>query len=161
MQKPDKKIIHNDYLLNKNKYLYYAMSWGQDRNAAEDIIHSVYLNLMKKKCLPQDITLYIYRSIRHKIIDMHRRQTTEKQLHDNMPGYDPHLQATEHEHLNYHLMKLNDKYRECLVLKTFHAMTFASIAELLKESPNTISSRYRRALNIIRENLKKEQNNDS
>ena len=52
------------------------------------------------------------------------------------------------------MQTLNEKERKIINLRHADGMSFKEIAETFNESINTIKSRYRRTLSILRENIK-------
>jgi RNA polymerase sigma-70 factor, ECF subfamily len=140
------EVIRRFYELNRDELYTYAVSLTRDADAAEDVIHTVFCNLLKRNSAPREMRSYALRCVRNAATDLVRRNGRER--HRNFvytsPGEapDPHLQAE----MDDALQRLSGDERECIVLKVYTGLTFKEIAALRRVSINTAASWYRRGL---------------
>ncbi|MYL51319.1 sigma-70 family RNA polymerase sigma factor [Halobacillus litoralis] len=71
------------------------------------------------------------------------------------------LQQDEDETLLAHVLKLEDKYREIIILYYFEEFDINELANVLNTSPNTIKTRLRRARQLLQERLTSEGSSQS
>jgi RNA polymerase sigma-70 factor (ECF subfamily) len=141
--------------------LAYACSFVVDVAAGEDVLHQVFLRLLQKNTPVPDVPLaYLYRSVRNAALNA-RRDGQRELAHD--------FAASEHGVLFEHrdggnreaalalqsaLFALPEEQREVVVLRIWSGMTFDEVAALTGVPLNTAASRYRYALETLREQLK-------
>jgi RNA polymerase sigma-70 factor, ECF subfamily len=148
------------YIENKSKLFNYAVSLVSNKATAEDVVHSVFKKMLEKDIKPQNLKAYIYRSIKNEIIDIWRKpqlfyeEELVFELKDEKDTKDNDLA----EYVQYSLNKLDAKDKDIIILKIYNDMTFKEIAEVLDESINTISSRYRRGLEKLKKYIDGENN---
>ncbi|MFP3904015.1 MAG: RNA polymerase sigma factor [Armatimonadota bacterium] len=117
---------------------------------AEDLLVEVFLSLMargRKLTRIDNLLAYLLKIARHKAAQLYFSQD-HLRLHDpDVQVVDPRAATAEsraratsvHKALN----ELPVEQCEVIVLKVWHQMTFAEIAEALHIPPNTAASRYR------------------
>ncbi|MFG6150482.1 sigma-70 family RNA polymerase sigma factor [Halobacillus sp. B23F22_1] len=66
------------------------------------------------------------------------------------------LNKSEDEELLEHILTLEDKYREVIVLYYFEEFDVKELAEMLNVSPNTVKTRLRRGRQLLQEQLASE-----
>ena len=144
--------IEKFYIEYKDRLFGYAVSMVSNRTVAEDVVHSVFRKILNKGKIPENLKAYIYRSIRNEVIDIWRkpRFLSQEEIIFEEGYYENNDKAEE---TNYYLKRLELKEKEIIILKIYNDMTFAEIAEVLKESINTVSSRYRRGLEKLRKDM--------
>jgi RNA polymerase sigma-70 factor (ECF subfamily) len=127
---------------------------------AQDALSETFLNLAR-----QDLRrirhprAYLLTSARRQALLMLRRRRREtpadpadfqffeaKTLNQDKLLFAQHIEAA--------LLTLPIEQREVIVLKVYEGMTFAEIAKITKMRPNTVASRYRYAIEKLREMLK-------
>lgn len=104
---------------------------------------------------------WFFRILRNKCLDVLRRrkQRTMASLEFEPAGpgsFDPAVQATESEalvHLRATLESLPSDQREILLLRDYHDLTYAEIAETLNIPTGTVMSRLHRARLALREKM--------
>ncbi len=97
----------------------------------------------------------VFATIRRRAIDLARRNDRRKQREQNASGWfasanEPPLDAE----LEHAVKALPPNLREVVVLKVWSGLTFQQVANTLGIPPNTAASRYRYALDHLREVLK-------
>jgi RNA polymerase sigma-70 factor, ECF subfamily len=132
----------------------------------KDILQEIFVRLAKSPHLLDGVAAqrsYLFRMAHRLVIDRHRRDQS-RQHYDN-------LASQEHESiarpepladdalwiqkvLASSLDTLPSEQRAVVVLKVWEEMTFAEIADVLEISANTASSRYRYALDKLRDELR-------
>jgi RNA polymerase sigma-70 factor, ECF subfamily len=135
--------------------LAYAVSLLQDRAASEDILHQVFLRLLRGPVAITGPPLhYLYRAIRNTALNYQRQRAREVALAPNghwlesPPGMEEIGLA-----LQSALQELPDEQREIIVLRVWGQMTFEEAAGTLGIPANTAASRYRYGLARLKERL--------
>lgn len=148
------------YRAFRTRLFQYALSLTRSRMDAEDVVHDVFVGLAKQAGegrLPRDLGAYLYVSVRNRSLDRLRR-TRERPVEDAdlelavASAGDTErigLQRT----LNRALLALPPEQAEVVVLRTWHDLAFAAIAELQGVSINTTLSRYQYGLSKLRKEL--------
>ncbi len=138
-----------------------ALSVTRNAAEAEDAVHDAIARISKNGLEARsDPTAYIFQSVRNAALDKLRRRQTRVQKQDfifiehetrdqEMAGQ--RLADTEMRTLlREEIERLEDPYREVVVMKTISGLTFDQIARALDEPLSTVSSRYFRALKRLR-----------
>jgi RNA polymerase sigma-70 factor (ECF subfamily) len=128
-----------------------------DAAEAEDAVHDVFVALSRGRerlRYVEDIDAYVFASLRHAIaarIDRRRveRRHWERIVSVPVPARHSSEPADEGE-IAAALASLPSEQREVVVMKIDGGLTFAQIAQVLGISPNTAASRYRYALEKLR-----------
>jgi RNA polymerase sigma-70 factor (ECF subfamily) len=144
-----------------------ALAWVYDRYApalyrmlqtlltvpadAEDALQNVFVKLATGRIgRVRDLKSYLFVAARHEAYSLLRKQQRESALpaaEELVTGSDqstsPHDWATL-------LARLPLEQREVIALKVWEEMTFAQIAKIVNVSPNTVMSRYRYAIEHLR-----------
>ena len=136
-----------------------------DHAAAEDALQRVFcaaLTLPKKRIIEiEDLTAYLAAAIRNDALnqqrDSARRFSRERasQRDSSATGWTdtPDANSNPDPDLARALDALSESDREIIVLKHTASLTFEQIALVLELNRNTIASRYRAALDRLRQNL--------
>jgi RNA polymerase sigma-70 factor (ECF subfamily) len=149
-----------------------ALSVTRSADRAEDAVHDAFARLCRATALPQgDPVAYAYAAVRNAAIDITRRRTElpvdwAEQGSANGNGragrasilaagpVDDELMAAESQELARQAVdELPDIQREVLVMKLYAGLTFDQIGQALGEPLSTVASRYRRALDRLKEVL--------
>jgi len=128
---------------------------------AEDAVHSAFVRLARLAAPPRDLKLYAFRAVRNAAIDLARgRDRRAERLLDGVDLLDgepltvgPAMQDESLAAAETALARLDDRSREVVELHLHGELTFQEIAALCGEPLPTVASRYRRALDKIRESL--------
>lgn len=138
----------------------YALSLIRSRMEAEDVVHDVFVSLARQVSggrTPRELSPYLYVSVRNRCVDRMRRKP-ELPLDDVdldlvvAPSGDEERIALGRV-LNRALLALPTEQAEVVVLRTWHDLPFAAIAELQGTSVNTALSRYQYGLSKLRKEL--------
>ncbi len=143
------------------KDFHYLLVLVGDRTEAEDALHAVFLELVGRPEVltgvhsPRTYLLtmarnWVFRS-RQRVARQHaaeRKAGEARLLKANDPGA---FDAEDTAQLEKAIMTLPEEQREVFVLKAFERLTFREIAAVMGISENTAASRYRYALEKLRE----------
>jgi RNA polymerase sigma-70 factor, ECF subfamily len=130
----------------------YARSLVTDAAAAEDAVHQVFLKMIASHAdLPHEPRPYLFRAVRNACLN--RRRTTHREqaqlappifvAEDGLAGLVPDLERA--------LADLPDDQREVVILRVWGEMTLQAAADVLGIPMNTVASRYRYALDKLRQ----------
>lgn len=134
----------------------YLCCGGLDFAAAEDVVQQVFMKLLQGSVsMPQMPVPYLYRAVRNAALNYQRNAQREVGLPDDEQwmvatgGRPDEVLAVQAA-----LRELPEEQRETVFLKIWGGMTLQEIGELLEIPINTAASRYRYALDKLRERLK-------
>ena len=136
----------------------YALMILADPAGAADVVQQVFVGLIQK----HDVAIaseerYLRRAVRNECYSTLRRRRR-----DSIPDEEPALleavasggaEPEEMLTLERAIRALPPEQREVLHLKVYDGFTFQEIADQMDESINTIASRYRYAIDKLREHL--------
>ncbi|MCP4641673.1 MAG: sigma-70 family RNA polymerase sigma factor [bacterium] len=137
------------YAANRQDLYTYALALTRSQEAAEDAIHTAFANVLQRRRCKGHLRPYLFRCVRNAAIDEHRvRDRHDRLSHFLVPpdAGEACVDDGRAEELRTALEALGDPERECIVLKTFSGLTFREIGRVMKASPNTTASWYRRGL---------------
>jgi len=149
--------LYRDYRTRLHQY---ALSLLHDREAAEDAVHDAFLGWARQVVAgksPRTPAPYVYAAVRNRCLDRLRRRP-EASLDEAplelliAPGEDVERTRLQ-QALNRLLLALPAEQREVVVLRTWHDLDFAAIAELQGTPVNTAIARYHYALGKLRKEL--------
>ena len=135
----------------------YACSCGLDHASAEDVVHQLFLKMLGEKTfVPQTPLAYLYRATRNASLNLRRDRQRETELQITESWF-VHPSCNQDEVLNLQqaLRELPEEQREAVFLKVWSGMTLLEISEAIETPLNTVASRYRYALEKLRELLGK------
>lgn len=127
---------------------------------AEDAVQAVFASLVRSRAALSKVKnwpAYLLTVLRHEAARLAMR--TRRQISQSIEGVDlpnpvKDPRATlEAEALEAALLRLPEGQKKVIRLKSEAGLTFAEIAELLQISPNTAASRYRYAVEKLRQEL--------
>jgi RNA polymerase sigma-70 factor (ECF subfamily) len=133
----------------------YACSFGLDFASAEDVVHQLFLKMLGESSFtPRNPLAYLYRATRNASLNVRRDRQRETDLQDTESWF-IHPRRGHEETLNLQgaLKQLPEEQRETVFLKVWSGMTLLEIAEATETPLNTVASRYRYALEKLRERL--------
>jgi RNA polymerase sigma-70 factor, ECF subfamily len=134
----------------------YACSFVADVALAEDVVHQMFVKLLQGRIsTPETPVAYLYRAVRNTALNMRRNGQRQSAL-------DPGAACFTHRAgdqeaavaLEGALAELVQEQREVVVMRIWSGMTLEEIASATDVSINTVASRYRYALDKLRERLK-------
>jgi RNA polymerase sigma-70 factor (ECF subfamily) len=137
----------------------YACSLGLDFASAEDMVQQIFLKMLRGDAAPTSSpAAYLYRAVRNASFNLMRGRRREM----NLGGEElwlSHATAEPAEILALQkaLRGLPDEQRETVFLKIWGGFTLQEIADATETTLNTAASRYRYALEKLREQLAPKQ----
>ncbi len=140
--------------------LLFALAMTGERSRAQDAVHHVFLKLLEHGDLGRasDPKAYLFGCVRNAVFDERKRQSRSEPLDDSAWFSPPDRDYAAEQKLRNALAVLPDDQREVVVLHIWGELTFAQIGDLLKVSSNTAASRYRYALDKLRESILPREN---
>jgi len=144
------------------KLLLCARQWTHSAADAEDIVQDAFVRYWRRqRSLGGEPIALLLTSIRRAALDRvrreQRRDTREQRTADSVPEawFDPDPADIDERtgRLESALRRLPDVQREVLALKIWGELTFEQIGHQLEISPHTAASRYRYALESLRQHL--------
>ena len=137
-----------------------AVSITRCPGAAEDAVHEAFVRLWRREAqLNGDALTYVYTAVRNASVDQLRRAAAANRpatsIYQAQPE-DPQQRAMSGEAqqvLHMAVESLPEAQRLAVVLKVYGELTFEQIAQVLGEPLPTVASRYRRALEALREKV--------
>jgi RNA polymerase sigma-70 factor, ECF subfamily len=138
--------------------LLYGRALGLSHSEAEDVLHEVFVSMLKMSSKPVEPEHYVVRSYRHRALNC--RRSLWRRLAREMEAshwFERSNGETEMEQAAVRcLARLPTAQVEVIVLKIWHRHTFEEIGSMLEVSPNTVAARYRYGLQKMRSCLKGE-----
>jgi RNA polymerase sigma-70 factor, ECF subfamily len=134
----------------------YALMVLADPAAAADVVQAVFVAMLRRGVFPDSDERYLRRAVRNECFSALRRRRD-----DLLADATPILETVdagrdcpdERLALERALRALPPEQREVVHFKVFEGMTFQEIADMTGESINTTASRYRYAIEKLREHL--------
>jgi RNA polymerase sigma-70 factor (ECF subfamily) len=147
----------------------YARQWTGSTADAEEAVQNGFIRLWRSKYrdIPNPVPL-LFTTVKRSAIDLARSRSRRKdreikhseEYPRSVVWFESSLEGDERKAEIQEAMKgLPEEQREVLVMKIWGDLTFREIAESLEISQNTVASRYRYALNALR-NLLENRVND-
>ncbi|SKA99551.1 RNA polymerase sigma-70 factor, ECF subfamily [Prosthecobacter debontii] len=146
------------------KLLLYAIQLCPSRADAEDVVQMAFVRWWRRfpEGNPEHIPL-LYAAVRTIALDQRRSDTRRARREaasevslpmGDAPVFDPPPEQRETAQIVQEALKtLPEDQREVVTLKLWGGLTFAEIATTLDESINTVSGRYRYALQTLQKRL--------
>jgi RNA polymerase sigma-70 factor, ECF subfamily len=134
----------------------YARSFVTDAAAAEDVVHQVFLRLLSSEIVMPDVPVaYVYRAVCNAALNARRNGRRDAPL-------DPQRSVFKHRGGNMEaaitlekaLEELPEEQREVVVMRIWSGLTLEEVAAATGAPLNTVASRYRYALDKLREKLR-------
>ena len=153
MKKEVKEEVRRLYEEHGRALLAYACALVRDPSAADDVLHQVFLNLLRgKRTIDSAPAAYLFRSVRNTALNHIRGQSREVELADGGVWLEsPDGSRETVMALQSALRSLPDEQREVVVLKIWGQLTFEEAAAVIGISPNTAASRYRYGLEKLKD----------
>lgn len=147
------------YREHRQGLLTLALAITRSATLAEDAVHDAVLRLWRSARQPQgDAVAYVFASVRNAAIEVRRRQRPQSLLRDSLFAARDDATCTleaaeEGDRVRRAIDGLPLRARQVVVMRVYGELTFQQIAETLDEPLQTVASRYRRALEQIRQQL--------
>jgi RNA polymerase sigma-70 factor (ECF subfamily) len=126
-----------------------------DHAAADDAIHQVFSRLLARPRTIDEDERYLRRAVRNECYSALRTRVAERGQVPLLEAATPDVRVEERIALDAAIRDLPIDQREVIHLHVFEGRTFQEIADLTGESMNTIASRYRYALEKLRQVLRR------
>jgi RNA polymerase sigma-70 factor (ECF subfamily) len=157
---PDQKLSADEINQLYNRHgaalLLYARGFVPDASAAEDLVHGVFLNLLRTRPKVREApAAYLYRAVKNAALNAQRNRAREAPMPDREIWFTH--SGGDHEAtlaLQAALAELPQEQREAVVMRIWSGMTLEEVAQATDVPLNTAASRYRYALEKLRERLK-------
>jgi len=136
--------------------LLYARGFVTDASAAEDLVHGVFLSLLRTRPRIREApAAYLYRAVKNAALNVQRHRAREAPMPDHEPWF-THSSGDREAALALQaaLEELPAEQREAVVMRIWSGMTLEEVAVAMGVPLNTAASRYRYALEKLRERLK-------
>jgi RNA polymerase sigma-70 factor (ECF subfamily) len=159
MSAADIETLRAFYVGSRLQLYTYAVSITGNRDSAEDAIHGVFEQLLRRGYLPADLRPYVFRCVRNAALDSLRRARIRRDSIFKVTAALDHIKDPppfRADELERWLQMLSSDERETIVLKIFNDFSFQQIADLRKVPLPTVASWYRRGLDELRAVLSKE-----
>jgi RNA polymerase sigma-70 factor (ECF subfamily) len=127
---------------------------------AEDAVHEAFAGVCRAIQKPRgDLVAYVYASVRNAAIDRRKTEHRQRQLVESIfaaRGSESDFRVVDdtdeqREWLQSAIESLDSATREILVMKIYGNLTLEAISQATGEPAGTIASRYRRAIEKIRD----------
>jgi len=134
----------------------YARSYVADVGTAEDVVHGVFLKLLRGREVALEMpAAYLYRAVKNAATNARRDRWRQAPLPDSEPWF----RGEKHEletvlALQREISQLSEDQREVVIMRIWSGMTLEEVAEVTGVPANTAASRYRYALAKLRERLR-------
>jgi RNA polymerase sigma-70 factor, ECF subfamily len=143
---------------NGPRFLLFARQQTRTDSDAEDILQDALVESWQRAGRMPDDAL-VFATIRRRAIDLarsaDRRAVREENSGPSEPWFAPDVEQRETQRLMEEAVKqITPIYRDVVVLKMWGGLTFQQIADTLGVPMNTAASRYRYAIEELRETLK-------
>ena len=156
---PEQKLSANDvrHLYDRHgaALLLFARGFVANVSAAEDLVHVVFLNLLRTRPNVREApAAYLYRAVKNAALNAQRNRSREAPLPDHEAWF-IHRRGDREAALALQsaLAELPTEQREAVVMRIWSGMTLEEVAEATSVPLNTAASRYRYALAKLREIL--------
>ena len=156
-----------------SQLLLFARQQSRSPEDAEDILQDALVRLARKEAAGEFVggqeawLSYVLASIRRLAVDYGRKADRRQRREDEACSADPAQDACTDpwfsssaadeelkQFMEMQLKKLPSKFSEVIVLKIWGEQTFLQIAETLEISQNTVASRYRYGIDMLRKALR-------
>jgi RNA polymerase sigma-70 factor (ECF subfamily) len=148
----------------KDDLLALAIALSNDRSAAEDVLHDVFVSFAQyavKLKLQTSLKSYLSSCITNRVRSLQSIKSSQKEQIETAENieYDynepPHLAilSEQSKQIETELSELPYQQREIIILHLYSKMKFVEIAKMQGVSINTIQSRYRYGLEKLKSQL--------
>jgi len=134
----------------------FALTLVRSSDAAEEVVQESFLGLLRSRSGlvdVRDIRSYLLRIVRNEASHRRRRPQADASALEVVEAREG-LSAREVLEVNEALVRLPEEQLTVVVLKVWQGMTFAEVADTLDIPANTAASRYRYALEKLRQWLR-------
>jgi RNA polymerase sigma-70 factor (ECF subfamily) len=143
----------------------FLLNFTRNESETRDLLQEIFVKIAREPDLFHNVRnerAYLIRLARNLAVDSIRRRDSRERASENVameeasvfaPAADPDEELFRNE-LTIALKDLPEEQGIVAYLKLWEGLTFEEIADILDISPNTAASRYRYALDKLRERLR-------
>lgn len=143
----DRSEVQRLYELHGRALLAYACSLVHNPSEAEDVLHQVFLELLRGRGPTISTPGYLFRAVRNRAFNHLRNRSREIELDAEAQWFESPSGSPETAiALQSALKTVPLEQREVVVLRVWGQLTFDEISVVVGVSPNTAASRYRYGL---------------
>ena len=158
--------LEETYRSHRKSLFALALSVTRCAQLAEDAVHVAFERLCRRPAAPQgDFDSYVFAAVRNASRDAVRHRRVRSEMTESLfNGYQPPepsddpaddvLTKERDQILRTAVDELPLADREIVVLKVYAGLTFDVVGRVLEQSPKTVATRYRRALQKLEEKLR-------
>ncbi len=142
---------------NAVRYLLFARSQTRCEADAQDLLQEVLVEVWRRQQYRPPDDALVYKTFRRRAIDLARRTDRRTRREQATPEWwqpPDHATGDSDADLARAVQSLPSHFREVVLLKIWGGLTFRQIADSLDIPPGTAASRYRYALDALRQHLK-------
>ena len=141
-----------------------ALSITRCSSRAEDAVQEAFGRLWRLRKPPSgELVPYVFAAVRNAAVDQMRRNAGLIQPPEDVSIFDARaedpaagvLDAEQRDLVRQAVEALPDEQRQAIVLHVYGGLTFDEVAKMLAEPLPTIASRYRRALDRLKQTMQK------
>ena len=155
-----RKQLERIYREHRQGLFTLALSITRCPDLAEDAVQEAFARLWRSAARPEgDVVSYVFASVRNAALDQARQRRASGRPAVSVFDADPAtplsaaIDAERRQGVRRAVDALPPRQRQTVVLRLYAGLTFRQIAETLAEPLQTVASRYRRALERIKESL--------
>ena len=167
LQQGDRQVFDLIFKSYWDPLLIYLSKLVKDQTDAEDLLQNIFVNLWNKTQSSeiQDIHGWLYGAARKSALFYHRTQGNQKKLIASILEYidvtgfslsDQQQGKELQQIIDGEIERLPAKMKEVFLLSRQEQLSYKEIAERLDISDQTVKKQISNALNILRNNLKKQ-----
>jgi RNA polymerase sigma-70 factor (ECF subfamily) len=164
LKRGNSDALRRIYEKYKDDLLALAIALSNDRAAAEDVLHDVFVSFAQysvKLELQTNLKSYLLSCVANRVRKLHSIKSRQKEQISNAENleYDCNepvklaILTEQSKQVEEALSELPYQQREIIILHLYSKMKFKEIAQLQGESINTIQSRYRYGLEKLKSQL--------
>ncbi|MEE9312713.1 MAG: sigma-70 family RNA polymerase sigma factor [Planctomycetota bacterium] len=142
----------------------YGLALTGNREVAADALQDAWMRLLQGK-KPDSIKAYLYSTLRNRIFDLKRRGKVAAKAEIELKLLRPKTESFEDGFDNRKVLELNraisalpQEQLEVVLLRAYEGMKFNAIAEVIGVPVKTAESRYRLALDKLKQEVTREGN---
>jgi RNA polymerase sigma-70 factor, ECF subfamily len=159
----DRSALREVYdLCARDLYLFARTVANGNQADAEDALQECFIRLWQNRQglgAVRNLRAYLFTTIRNAYMNVARTEAREHKRRTERGGPSgliaegPADSRLDCERISAAIASLPEDQRNVVVLKVWGELTLAEIAEVIRESPNTVASRYRYGLRKLRDFL--------
>jgi RNA polymerase sigma-70 factor (ECF subfamily) len=152
----DPKALENLYQATRSGVYAYALSIMQNACDAQDVLHDCYIRVWNNagsyqgQDKPMAWIITITRNLCFNKLQQNKRYISADEV---FRPSNPDLDAESTLVLRSCMQTLSEEERQIVVLHAVSGCTFREIAEMLRSKTPTVASKYRRAIQKLRDNF--------